>query len=32
MKETWKYGRTGRNRYRRRVYVENDYVVGWQDQ
>jgi hypothetical protein len=31
-KETWKYGNNGKNRYRQRVYVENDCVVGWQNQ
>lgn len=28
--ETWKYGRTGKNRFNNRVYVENGIVVGWQ--
>lgn len=28
-KETWKYGRVGKNRYRERIYVENGTVVGW---
>jgi hypothetical protein len=31
-KETWKYGRNGKNRYRQRVYVENNKIVGWQNQ
>jgi hypothetical protein len=31
-KETWKYGQTGVNRYRQRVFVENDRVVGWKSQ
>lgn len=31
-KQTWKYGNNGKNRYRQRVYVENDCVVGWQNQ
>ncbi len=29
-KKTWKYGMTGKNRFRQRVIVENDIVVGWQ--
>jgi hypothetical protein len=29
-KETWKYGQTGRNRFRLRVTVENNEVVGWE--
>lgn len=28
-KETWKYGRIGKNRYKRRVMLENEIVVGW---
>ena len=31
-KETWKYGNSGKNRFRQRVYVENSCVVGWQNQ
>lgn len=31
-KETWKYGNNGKNRYRQRVYIEDSYVVGWQNQ
>ncbi|OJY42549.1 MAG: hypothetical protein BGP08_18590 [Rhizobiales bacterium 64-17] len=31
-KEIWKYGCNGKNRYRQRVYVENNEVVGWQSQ
>ena len=31
-KQTWKYGETGKNRYRNRVFIENDRVVGWQSQ
>jgi hypothetical protein len=30
-KETWKYGRIGRNRFQERIYVENGTVVGWKD-
>lgn len=30
-KETWKYGRTGKNRFRERIYVENGTVVGWKE-
>jgi hypothetical protein len=29
-KETWKYRRTGKNRYSQRVFLENNSVVGWQ--
>jgi hypothetical protein len=32
IKETWKYGNFGKNRYRQRVYVEGGYVVGWKNQ
>jgi uncharacterized protein YecT (DUF1311 family) len=32
IKETWKYGQTGRNRFASRVYLENGVVVGWQQQ
>jgi hypothetical protein len=28
--ETWKYGRTGKNRFKNRVFLENGVVVGWQ--
>jgi uncharacterized protein YecT (DUF1311 family) len=28
-KETWKYGRIGRNRFSSRVFLENGIVVGW---
>jgi hypothetical protein len=28
-KETWKYGKTGKNRFRLRVMIENGLVVGW---
>jgi len=31
-KQTWKYGKTGKNRFKQRVYVEDSYVVGWQNQ
>ena len=27
--ETWKYQRTGKNRYRLRILMENGRVVGW---
>ena len=29
-KETWKYHPSGRNRYRLRVMLEDDVVVGWE--
>ncbi len=29
IKETWKYGQTGRNRFSERVYLENGIVIGW---
>lgn len=29
IRETWKYHRQGRNRFRLRVTVENDVVIGW---
>jgi hypothetical protein len=29
--ETWKYNRTGKNRFRNRVYLENGFVIGWKD-
>lgn len=28
--ETWKYGQTGKNRYKQRVFTENGIVVGWE--
>jgi hypothetical protein len=28
-KETWKYGQEGVNRFKLRVFLENDVVVGW---
>jgi len=28
-REVWKYGRTGKNRFRLRVTLENGCVVGW---
>ncbi len=31
-KEVWKYGQTGKNRYRQRVTLENGEVVGWHNQ
>lgn len=31
VKYTFKYNRTGKNRFKDRVYVENDLVIGWQD-
>lgn len=30
-KEIWKYGHEGGNRYRFRITVENDIVVGWEN-
>lgn len=30
-KETWKYGHAGANRYRLRVTLDNDEVVGWEE-
>jgi hypothetical protein len=29
IKETWKYGQIGRNRFSNRVYLENGIVIGW---
>lgn len=29
IKQTWKYGRIGKNRFRERIYVENGTIVGW---
>lgn len=29
VRETWKYGRVGQNRYRNRVTVDNGRVAGW---
>jgi hypothetical protein len=29
VKETFKYDRTGRNRFKKRVSIENGIVVGW---
>jgi hypothetical protein len=29
VKETWKYGQTGKNRFRQRVSLEDGIVVGW---
>jgi hypothetical protein len=29
IKETWKYGRTGRNRFAERIFIENGTIVGW---
>lgn len=31
-RQTWKYGQTGRNRFKERIYLENDQVVGWKEQ
>ena len=28
-KEVWKYGHQGSNRYKTRITLENDVVVGW---
>jgi hypothetical protein len=30
-KQTYKYGRTGKNRFRERIYIEDGTVVGWKD-
>ena len=30
-KEIWKYGQTGKNRFRERVTVENGIVSGWKN-
>jgi len=30
-KQTWKYGQTGKNRYRERIYIENGTIVGWKE-
>lgn len=30
IKYTWKYGQTGRNRYSRRVIIEDNQVSGWE--
>src|ERR1700683_2634784 len=30
-KETWKYNRTGKNRFKDRVFLEGGIVVGWKD-
>jgi len=29
IKQTWKYNQVGVNRYKDRVYLESDVVVGW---
>lgn len=29
VRETWKYGQTGKNRFQNRVYFEDGYVIGW---
>lgn len=31
VRETFKYDRTGRNRFKKRVYLENGIVVGWKE-
>jgi hypothetical protein len=31
IRETYKYNQTGRNRFRSRVMLENEIVIGWQD-
>jgi hypothetical protein len=28
-KETWKYGRVGKNRFEKKIILENGTVVGW---
>lgn len=30
-KETWKYGRTGKNRFSNRIFLENGIVTGWKE-
>lgn len=30
-RETWKYGRIGKNRYKERYHLEDDVVIGWTD-
>ncbi len=29
VKETWKYTQVGKNRYKERILIEDDEVVGW---
>ena len=29
VKETWKYDKSGKNRYNLKVIVENGFVIGW---
>ena len=31
VKETWKYGQTGKNRFLNRVYLEDGIVIGWKN-
>lgn len=31
IRETWKYGQYGTNRYRLRITLENNLVVGWEE-
>jgi len=30
-KQTWKYNRTGKNRFKVRIFLEDGTVVGWKD-
>jgi len=30
-KETWKYNKVGKNRYNLKIYFENGFVVGWDE-
>ncbi len=30
IKTVWKYHKTGKNRYKLRVTLENDIVIGWE--
>ena len=29
IKETWKYKKTGNNRYALKIFIENEIVIGW---
>lgn len=29
IKETWKYQKTGNNRYALKIFIENEVVIGW---
>ncbi len=30
VKETWKYGKVGQGRYKLRIMLDNDVVIGWE--